>query len=204
MSETVSAPAVAAWMATFATAVAREREHLTELDAAIGDADHGINMERGMQAVLGRVAGASGAAGSLGSLLKTVGMTLVSTVGGAAGPLYGTLFLAMATAAGERDELSVVEWAATLQAGVAGVQARGKAEPGDKTMLDALDFQPKGAALPVELLLLPIKLGYKVTTHFIEYFDRVGVSTMNPFDTCKWTAWRIWRVWAGKHERKIA
>ncbi len=138
MSETVSAPAVAAWMATFATAVAREREHLTELDAAIGDADHGINMERGMQAVLGRVAGASGAAGSLGSLLKTVGMTLVSTVGGAAGPLYGTLFLAMATAAGERDELSVVEWAATLQAGVAGVQARGKAEPGDKTMLDAL------------------------------------------------------------------
>jgi len=73
-----------------------------------------------------------------------------------------------------------------------------------KTMLDALDFQPKGAALPVELLLLPIKLGYKVTTHFIEYFDRVGVSTMNPFDTCKWTAWRIWRVWAGKHERKVA
>lgn len=71
-----------------------------------------------------------------------------------------------------------------------------------KTMLDALDFQPKGAALPVELLLLPIKLGYKVTTHFIEYFDRVGASTMNPFDTCKWTAWRIWRVWAGKHARK--
>lgn len=154
MSETVSAPAVAAWMATFATAVAREREHLTELDAAIGDADHGINMECGMQAVLGRVAGASGvaggitgtaeaagaaeAAGGLGSLLKTVGMTLVSTVGGAAGPLYGTLFLAMANAVDERDELSVVEWAATLQAGVAGVQARGKAEPGDKTMLDAL------------------------------------------------------------------
>jgi len=73
-----------------------------------------------------------------------------------------------------------------------------------KTMLDALDFQAKGAALPVELLLLPIKLGYKVTTHFIEYFDRVGVSTMNAFDTCKWTAWRIWRVWAGKHARKTA
>ena len=71
-----------------------------------------------------------------------------------------------------------------------------------KTMIDALDFQPKGAALPVELLLLPIKLGYKVTTHFIEYFDRLGTSTMNPFDTCKWTAWRIWRVWTGQPTRK--
>ena len=71
-----------------------------------------------------------------------------------------------------------------------------------KTMLDALDFEAKGAALPVELLLLPIKLGYRVTTHFIEYFDRVGTSTMNPFDTCKWTARRIWRVWAGHHARK--
>lgn len=73
-----------------------------------------------------------------------------------------------------------------------------------KTMIDALDFQPKGAALPVELLLLPIKLGYKVTTHFIEYFDRLGTSTMNPFDTCKWTAWRIWRVWTGQPTRKTA
>jgi len=73
-----------------------------------------------------------------------------------------------------------------------------------KSMIDALEFEPKGAALPVELLLLPIKLGYKVTTLFIEYFDRTGVSTMNPFDTCKWTAWRIWRVWAGNQKRKTA
>ena len=73
-----------------------------------------------------------------------------------------------------------------------------------KSMIDALDFQAKGAALPVELLLLPIKLGYKVTTLFIEYFDRTGVSTMNPFDTCKWTAWRIWRVWTGHQTRKTA
>jgi glycosyltransferase involved in cell wall biosynthesis len=70
-----------------------------------------------------------------------------------------------------------------------------------KTMIDELDFLAKGAALPVELLLLPIKLGYRVTTHFIEYYDRVGVSTMNPFDTCKWTTWRIWRVWTGKQTR---
>ena len=73
-----------------------------------------------------------------------------------------------------------------------------------KSMIDALDFEAKGAALPVELLLLPIKLGYKVTTHFIEYFDRTGTSTMNPYDTCKWTLWRIRRVWAGKQTRRIA
>jgi dihydroxyacetone kinase-like protein len=140
VSESVSAPAVVAWMRAFAGAVAREREYLTELDAAIGDADHGINMERGTQAVLARLEGASaaGAAGGLGALLKTIGMTLVSTVGGAAGPLYGTLFLAMGSAAGEATELSLSGWAAALEAGVAGVRARGKAEPGDKTMLDAL------------------------------------------------------------------
>jgi glycosyltransferase involved in cell wall biosynthesis len=73
-----------------------------------------------------------------------------------------------------------------------------------KSMIDALAFEAKGAALPVELLLLPIKLGYKVTTHFIDYHDRLGVSTMNPFDTCKWTAWRIWRVWSGRPTPKSA
>jgi glycosyltransferase involved in cell wall biosynthesis len=73
-----------------------------------------------------------------------------------------------------------------------------------KSMIDELDFLAKGAALPVELLLLPIKLGYKVTTLFIDYHDRLGVSTMNPFDTCKWTAWRIWRVWSGRQTRKLA
>jgi glycosyltransferase involved in cell wall biosynthesis len=73
-----------------------------------------------------------------------------------------------------------------------------------KAMIDQLDFLPKGAALPVELLLLPIKLGYKVTTLFIDYFDRTGTSTMNPWDTCKWTLWRIWRVWSGHHVRKTA
>lgn len=73
-----------------------------------------------------------------------------------------------------------------------------------KSMIDSLNFEARGAALPVELLLLPIKLGYKVTTHFIEYFDRTGTSTMNPYDTCKWTLWRIRRVWAGKQLRRTA
>ena len=144
--QTIGCAAVTAWMRAFAAAVARERDHLTELDAAIGDADHGINMERGMQAVLAKLdeppaAGAGpGGAGSagVGALLKTVGMTLVSSVGGAAGPLYGTLFLRMATSAGEATELTLEQWATALEAGVAGAQARGKAEPDDKTMIDAL------------------------------------------------------------------
>jgi dihydroxyacetone kinase-like protein len=125
-----------AWLRAFADEVARQREYLTELDAAIGDADHGINMDRGMQAVVGKLDGAP--PDDIGALLKLVGMTLVSTVGGAAGPLYGTLFLQMGTAVGEKPELTAEEWSAALDAGVRGVQARGKAELGDKTMVDAL------------------------------------------------------------------
>jgi dihydroxyacetone kinase-like protein len=160
MSETIDAAAVAAWMRAFAAAVAERRDELTALDAAIGDADHGINMDRGMQAVVARLdaapgaggAGSAGAAGAdagadegaagaapgVGALLKAVGMTLVSTVGGAAGPLYGTLFLRMAAAAGDAAALDVAGLATALAAGAAGVRERGRAEPGDKTMVDAL------------------------------------------------------------------
>ena len=133
---TVSYSKATEWIRAFATAVADNKEYLTELDSAIGDADHGINMNRGMQAVLGKIDGMS--ADDVGALLKTVGMTLVSTVGGAGGPLYGTLFLQMGTAAAGRPELSADDWAAALAAGVAGVRSRGKAELGDKTMVDAL------------------------------------------------------------------
>jgi dihydroxyacetone kinase-like protein len=132
----VTGEALVAWLRAFAAAVARERDALTELDAAIGDADHGVNMDRGMQAVVAKLSG--GAEGDTGALLKTVGMTLVSTVGGAAGPLYGTLFLDMGKAARDREALTPAEWAAAFAAGVAGVQARGKAELKDKTMVDAL------------------------------------------------------------------
>ena len=140
MSETVTQESVVAWLRAFAVAVADNRGYLTDLDAAIGDADHGSNMDRGMQAVVGRFeAPSAGAAdGGVGALLKLVGMTLVSTVGGAAGPLYGTLFLNMGKAAGGAAELSVAQWAAVLDAGVKGVQMRGKAELEDKTMIDAL------------------------------------------------------------------
>lgn len=124
------------WIRAFAAAVAANKEYLTELDSAIGDADHGININRGMQAVLGKIDGTS--QDDVGAMLKTVGMTLVSTVGGAGGPLYGTLFLQMGTASAGKAELSADDWAAALAAGVAGVRSRGKAELGDKTMVDAL------------------------------------------------------------------
>jgi len=128
---------VVRWVRTFAADVAAKKEHLTQLDSAIGDADHGINMNRGMTAVLGKLDAEPGEQ-DVGALLKTVGMTLVSTVGGAGGPLYGTLFLQMGTATTGKGELGPDDWAAALDAGIAGVQARGKAEPGDKTMIDAL------------------------------------------------------------------
>ncbi len=132
----VSSSQVSDWIRAFAATVAENKDYLTELDSAIGDADHGINMNRGMQAVLGKLD--AGEAADVGALLKTVGMTLVSTVGGASGPLYGTLFLQMGTSAAGKPDLSGDDWAAALAAGVAGVQRRGKAELGDKTMIDAL------------------------------------------------------------------
>ncbi|HUB23686.1 MAG TPA: dihydroxyacetone kinase subunit DhaL [Streptosporangiaceae bacterium] len=132
----ISEGQVSDWIKAFAAVVAENREYLTELDSAIGDADHGINMNRGMQAVVGKLD--AGEPADVGALLKTVGMTLVSTVGGASGPLYGTLFLQMGTSAAGKTELSGQDWADALAAGVAGVQRRGKAELGDKTMLDAL------------------------------------------------------------------
>ena len=125
------------WIRAFAAEVSANKEQLTQLDAAVGDGDHGINMDRGMSAVLAKLDAATEEQ-DIGALLKTVGMTLVSTVGGAGGPLYGTLFLQMGTAVSGKDELDPDDWAAALEAGIAGVQARGKAEPGDKTMIDAL------------------------------------------------------------------
>jgi dihydroxyacetone kinase-like protein len=121
---------------SFADVMAENKEELTRLDSAIGDADHGINMNRGMQAALAKLDGH--AAGDVGALLKAIGMTLVSTVGGAGGPLYGTLFLQLGTATAGKEALEPEDWAGALDAAVAGVQARGKAELQDKTMIDAL------------------------------------------------------------------
>jgi phosphoenolpyruvate---glycerone phosphotransferase subunit DhaL len=130
---TVDANAIRAWIEEFARLINVNKDKLTELDSAIGDADHGINMDRGMTAVLKALEEDTPAA-----LLKQTGMTLVSTVGGASGPLYGTAFLRMATAAGDASEIDAQDFAGMLRAGLDGVVARGKAEVGDKTMVDAL------------------------------------------------------------------
>jgi dihydroxyacetone kinase-like protein len=124
-----------AWLSSFRDAVHEHGAYLTELDSAIGDADHGVNLTRGMDAVMAAV---DPAPGTPGELLKKVGMTLVTSVGGASGPLYGTFFLRGAAAAGEASALDGVALLAVLRAGLEGIVARGKAEPGDKTMYDAL------------------------------------------------------------------
>jgi phosphoenolpyruvate---glycerone phosphotransferase subunit DhaL len=138
VSERVTVPYddVVAWIKVYAATLAENKGYLTELDSAIGDADHGINMDRGFQAVLGKLD--SAAPGDIGGLFKVVGMTLVSTVGGAGGPLYGTLFLQLGAATAGKSEIAPEDWSAALDGAVSGVQARGKAEPGDKTMVDAL------------------------------------------------------------------
>jgi dihydroxyacetone kinase-like protein len=132
----ISSTDVRAWIQAYAAEVAENRAELVKLDTAIGDGDHGTNMDRGMKKAVEKIDGMDG--GDIGALLKGVGMALVSSVGGAAGPLYGTLFLQMGSAAGDHEEVDLAGWTEMLEAGVQGVQARGKAEPGDKTMIDAL------------------------------------------------------------------
>jgi dihydroxyacetone kinase-like protein len=116
--------------------MALNKDYLTQLDSAIGDGDHGANMDRGFQAVLAKLPTVT--ATDIGTIFKTVGMTLVSTVGGAAGPLYGTFFIQLAAATAGKMQLELSDWVAALQAGVDGVIMRGKASLGDKTMVDAL------------------------------------------------------------------
>jgi dihydroxyacetone kinase-like protein len=124
------------WIRRFAAEVGEHRMELVRLDTAIGDGDHGTNLDRGMKKAVEKLDGLD--TEDIGAMLKTVGMALVSTVGGAAGPLYGTLFMQMGSAAGGKTELDVAGWTAALEAGIKGVQARGKAEREDKTMVDAL------------------------------------------------------------------
>ena len=124
------------WVRNFAAEISDNKQYLSKLDAAIGDGDHGTNMDRGMQAALPKLEAVSGE--DVGAALKVVGMALISKVGGAAGPLYGTLFLQLGSASAGKSELSAHDWSSALEAAVEGVQARGKADPGDKTMIDAL------------------------------------------------------------------
>jgi len=124
------------WLQQLTQVLQENRDYLTQLDAAIGDADHGINMDRGFKAVSGKLSTITNA--DIGAVLKTVGTTLVSTVGGASGPLYGTAFLRAGIATSGKHELSEADIVTMLTAFVEGIKARGKAQLGEKTMLDAL------------------------------------------------------------------
>jgi dihydroxyacetone kinase-like protein len=153
MSGAVSTGDLVAWVRAFRDAVQQHKDELTRLDSEIGDADHGSNMARGLDAVVARL---DVTPASASELFKTVGMTLVSSVGGASGPLYGTLFLRMGPALSS-DDVDAASLGAALRAGVDGVVARGKAELGDKTMIDALspaldawDTAVGGGATPAE------------------------------------------------------
>jgi phosphoenolpyruvate---glycerone phosphotransferase subunit DhaL len=131
----VDAAAVSAAVRAFAAAVAEQRQALTRLDADIGDGDHGDNLNRGMKAAVERLDGLDGDAAP-GAVLKAVAQALISKVGGAAGPLYGTAFLRAGTALGDKTALEPGDVVEALAAALAGLEQRGKAQVGDKTMID--------------------------------------------------------------------
>jgi dihydroxyacetone kinase-like protein len=143
----VDAACVRSWLGVVATSLEAERDFLTQLDAAIGDADHGINMHRGFTAVMARIGALEEA--TPGQLLKTAGRTFVSTVGGAAGPLYGTAFLQAGEALGDAASFGPRLLLDALRASLEGVQRVGAAAVGDKTMVDALS--PALGAFELEL-----------------------------------------------------
>ena len=151
------------WIRRYAAAVAAQKQYLTELDAAIGDGDHGINMDRGMSEVCAKLDGL--AERDIGAILNAVGMTLLSKVGGAAGPLYGTLFMRFSKETAGKLELTGSEFAAALDAGLTGIQQRGSARDGSSCRLLDLDDDPLSIspcperapyhASPLEPLLQP-------------------------------------------------
>ena len=124
------------WIKTYAQVIAENEALLTDLDAQIGDADHGANMKRGFKAVLEKLPAVEDK--DIGTILKNVAMTLLSKVGGAGGPLYSTLFMKAGNSIGPKVEIELVDWVQALEAGINGIAALGKALPNDKTMLDAL------------------------------------------------------------------
>jgi dihydroxyacetone kinase-like protein len=131
----VDAETVRRWLNEAAASVREQRDYLTQLDAAIGDADHGTNMERGFTAVVAKLEGVDGPPGKL---LTTAGSTLVSTVGGASGPLWGTALRRAGRSLGDAEDFGGAELVDALDAALAGVVELGAAQEGEKTMVDAL------------------------------------------------------------------
>ncbi|MCB0070800.1 MAG: dihydroxyacetone kinase subunit L [Caldilineaceae bacterium] len=144
---TVTRTQIAAWLTRAAAELEANKEYLTELDAAIGDADHGNNMARGFNAVVDALPAMEGQ--DIGAMLKRTGMVLMSKVGGASGMLYSNFFLKAAAGAAGKDELTDAELGELLTSGLGGIVQRGRAEPGDKTMIDA--WNPAVAAFSAAL-----------------------------------------------------
>lgn len=124
------------WIRAYAQVIAENKDYLTDLDSAIGDADHGANMHRGFNAVLDKLPANEDK--DIGKILMGVGMALLSKVGGAGGPLYSTVFIQMGKSIDSKMEFELADWANALEAATQGVVRLGKASPGDKTMVDAL------------------------------------------------------------------
>ncbi len=140
----VNADTLRRWLTSAAEAVHDQRDYLTQLDAAIGDADHGTNMDRGFTAVVEKL-GEADAGLPPGKVLTTAGATLISTVGGASGPLWGTALRRAGRTLGDAEEFDGPQFTAALEAALAGIVELGAAEEGDKTMVDA--FAPAVHAL---------------------------------------------------------
>jgi phosphoenolpyruvate---glycerone phosphotransferase subunit DhaL len=140
---TISRDQLLTWLTEYAAVISERADELNRLDGAQGDGDFGASMLRGTQGVLARLDGAKDK--DIGTLFKTVAMSLISSMGGTSGPLLGTLFLGMAGQTANKLELTSAEWTSALEAGVTGVMNRGKAQVGDKTMIDA--FMPAVEAL---------------------------------------------------------
>lgn len=200
LAESVSAAQLVGWFRTFANVIEGRADELSALDAAIGDADHGTNLRRGCRAVIEALD--LERPGDVMSFGRTVGMRLVSAVGGASGPLYGSFFLEFGTAGGAVASLDVARVAAAWRGGVDGVVKRGKAELGDKTMIDALApaadaldaAADRGAGLASALAdaLAAAKAGMLATTPLIarkgraSYLGERSAGHQDPGATSSW------------------
>jgi phosphoenolpyruvate---glycerone phosphotransferase subunit DhaL len=186
------------WLQRVAQVLHENRDYLTQLDSAIGDADHGTNMDRGFKAVNEKLPGMTSM--DIGSMLKTVGTTLVSTVGGASGPLYGTAFLRAGMVTSGKHELYESDVIGMLEAALEGIKARGKAQLGEKTMLDALipaleaakESQDEGLNTMLHSIANAAETGMKATIPLIaikgraSYLGERSIGHQDPGATSSW------------------
>ena len=186
------------WLHEVAHVLHENRSYLSELDSPIGDADHGINMDRGFKAVAEKITHLTDM--DIGSVLKTVGTTLVSTVGGASGPLYGTAFLRAGIVASGKHELYEADVVAILEAALEGIKARGKAQAGEKTLVDTLtpalvaarETQSLGLTQQLQHISKAAEQGMKSTIPLIatkgraSYLGERSIGHQDPGATSSW------------------